>query len=160
MTNLSIREAGAADAELLGSFITKLATHERVTAELEVDAERLRRDLDSSASPRIWGLIAEVDGVAVGSTIYCLVYNTNTTSWMMHAQDVFVDENYRGQGIGEALFKRLARIAQERACRWIQLEVLNWNERARGFYEHLGMTTEKEMHKMYLEGEALRKLAQ
>lgn len=160
MENLIIREAGEKDAELVASFITKLATHERLKDELEVDAERLRRDLDVNANPRIWGLIAEIDGMAVGSTIYCLVYNTNTTSWVLHAQDVFVDENYRGQGVGEALLKRLARIAQERGCRWIQLEVLHWNKDALAFYEHLGMIPEKEMGKMYLEGEALRKLSQ
>ena len=89
-----------------------------------------------------------------------MVYDTNTTSWVLHAQDVFVDKNYRGQGIGTALFKRLAHVAEERAYRWIQLEVLNWNEDTKAFYERLGMTTEKEMCKMYLGGEALRKLSQ
>jgi GNAT superfamily N-acetyltransferase len=158
--NLTIREAGANDAELVASFITKLAMHERLKDELEIDAERLRRDLGANANPRIWGLIAEIDGVAVGSTIYCLVCNTNTTSWVLHVQDVFIDENHRGHGIGEALFKRLARVARERGCRWIQLEVLHWNEDAKAFYEHLGMIPEQEMGKMYLGGEALRKLSQ
>ncbi|HEV7449200.1 MAG TPA: GNAT family N-acetyltransferase, partial [Candidatus Paceibacterota bacterium] len=115
--------------------------------------------LDTTANPRLYGLIAEIDAKPVGSTLYYFGYNTNTTRWVLHAQDVFVDEAYRGQGIGEALFKQLARIALARECSWIELEVFDWNEGAQNFYKRLGMTLEESMQKMYLESEALNKLA-
>jgi diamine N-acetyltransferase len=53
-------------------------------------------------------------------------------------EDLFVRPTYRGEGIGFALFQRLAQIAEERGCRRIDLAVLDWNQEAIDFYDRLG----------------------
>jgi GNAT superfamily N-acetyltransferase len=44
----------------------------------------------------------------------------------------------RGQGIGTALLKQLARIALEKGCGRMEWTVLDWNEPSRQFYFSLG----------------------
>ena len=55
---------------------------------------------------------------------------------MIH--DLFVREEARGLGAGKALVTRLADIARERGCCRVDVNVLDWNERARAFYGALG----------------------
>jgi ribosomal protein S18 acetylase RimI-like enzyme len=44
----------------------------------------------------------------------------------------------RSQGIGRALLRELARVAQQRGCGRMEWAVLDWNEPALRFYKSLG----------------------
>ena len=54
-------------------------------------------------------------------------------------EDLFVEEHARGLGLGRSLLAALARVAQERHCRRIDLSVLEWNP-AREFYHRINVT--------------------
>lgn len=53
-----------------------------------------------------------------------------------HIEDVVVDSNYRGQGIGSAIVTKLIEEAKQRSCYKV---VLNCNDQNIGFYQKLGM---------------------
>lgn len=52
--------------------------------------------------------------------------------------DLFVEPAFRGQGIGQALMAYLADVAIQHQCGRFEWIVLDWNERAIGFYKNLG----------------------
>ena len=51
---------------------------------------------------------------------------------VMHIEDVIVDKNYRGEGLGKMLLQYAIDIAEKEKCYKI---ILNCSEETRGFYE-------------------------
>jgi GNAT superfamily N-acetyltransferase len=54
--------------------------------------------------------------------------------------DLFVNPDFRGQGIGEALMAYLADVAVRSRCARFEWMVLDWNASAIAFYRRLGAT--------------------
>ena len=77
----------------------------------------------------------------------------------MYIEDVFVEQDHRGSGVGKALLIHLAGIGLARGCGRIEWSVLNWNERAMEFYQDFGAVAMDEWTTFRLSGEALERLA-
>ena len=58
----------------------------------------------------------------------------------MYIDDLCVDKNVKGNGIGTIIFKDLEKIAKQESCYNIILNVYNFNESAMKFYEKCGMS--------------------
>ena len=61
----------------------------------------------------------------------------------LYIDDLCIDEAYRGQHIGKALYEAACRYGRQSGCRNIILNVWCCNESAMGFYRSLGMTPRK-----------------
>ena len=61
----------------------------------------------------------------------------------VYIDDLCVDENCRGQGIGQAIYKEIIRYAKMRKADSITLNVWCCNESAMRFYEKLGLKPKK-----------------
>ncbi len=57
--------------------------------------------------------------------------------------DLCVDENHRGEGVGTMLYRQICRYAQMRKCHNVTLNVWADNEKALKFYEKLGLKPQK-----------------
>jgi GNAT superfamily N-acetyltransferase len=68
-----------------------------------------------------------------------------------------VRPEYRGRGVGKALFVRCAEIARERDLGRVEWAVLEWNP-ARRFYEHFGARALDDWLIYRLSGDSLRSL--
>jgi diamine N-acetyltransferase len=77
----------------------------------------------------------------------------------VHLEDLFVQPDYRGQGLGFALLERVVHIAADRGAERVEWMVLNWNTLALDFYHRLGAEPLDDWTTMRLSGEALRRLA-
>ena len=160
MTNVSIRLAQPEDAELVATLIRELALYEKLEHEARPSAEQLKKQLAADADAlRVYCLIAEVAGKVAGYAIYLPRYSTFETNWGIHLEDIFVREAYRSQGVGKMLFQELASIAQTHGCKRLELNVLNWNEDAIGFYSRLGGVPTKDWHTIRFEEDAIKTLA-
>ena len=89
--------------------------------------------------------IAEVENQVVG---HCIVFireirNHHLFHDMINIEvdDLCVDEKYRKKGIGKKLFEEVEKLAKEKGIKFIELNVWEFNQDAKGFYEHLGMKT-------------------
>ncbi len=60
---------------------------------------------------------------------------------VFHLDDLCVDEKYRKQGIGKALYQKVVETAKENNCYGITLNVWPGNESAIKFYEKMGLKT-------------------
>ncbi len=56
----------------------------------------------------------------------------------MYLEDVYVEPCARGKGLGKAMLVEVMRIARARGCQRSEWIVLDWNQRAKHFYESLG----------------------
>jgi GNAT superfamily N-acetyltransferase len=121
-------------------------------------AEALGRDLFGPA-PKAEALLAELSGEAVGFALFFCSYSTFLTRPGIYLEDVFVREAYRGKGVGRALVQAVARAADEREAGRLEWAVLDWNERAIGFYEHVGATLLHDWRTCRVTGGNLRRLA-
>ena len=69
----------------------------------------------------------------------------------LYIDDLCVDENCRGKGIGKALYEQIVKYAKSIRCQSVTLNVWAFNESALGFYEALGMKPQKIGMEMLLE---------
>lgn len=74
--------------------------------------------------------------------------------------DLYVKPSDRGQGIGSALLKQLARYAKEIGCCRMEWHAFDWNEQAIAFYEHLGGTLRKDLLLIRMEKDAYWNMAE
>jgi GNAT superfamily N-acetyltransferase len=133
---LNIRPATRADAPTIASLVRELADYEKLLPEARATADDFARELDSP-NPVIHVLIAEWNGEAAGFALYFFNFSTFVGRPGLYLEDLFVRPAQRAHGIGRALLRALARIAQERDCGRMEWAVLDWNEPALRFYKSL-----------------------
>ena len=68
----------------------------------------------------------------------------------LYIDDICVDPQQRGQGVGQALFGAAKAYACENGCYNIELNVWEFNDSARVFYERMGMSTQKRTMELIL----------
>ena len=154
----TIRPATAADTAQILAFIRALAAYERAPhAAIATEADLLRDGF--GPNPFFFCLIAEQDGQPAGFALYFFSYST----WMgrpgLYLEDIFVQPEFRGRGIGIALLKRVAAIAVEKNCPRLEWAVLDWNTPSIEFYRRLGAIPLDEWTTYRLTGDALQRLA-
>jgi GNAT superfamily N-acetyltransferase len=155
----TIRPAVPDDAEAIANLIRELAIYEKLEQFAKATAADLHRNL---FGPRAFAeaLIAEVDSAPVGMALYFHTFSTFRGQPGLYLEDVFVQPEHRGLGIGRALLGSLAGIARERGCGRLEWAVLDWNESAISFYKSLGGVPLDEWTTYRIADEALDRLAQ
>jgi GNAT superfamily N-acetyltransferase len=140
---LNIRPATRADAATIAALVRELADYEKLLHEAKATPEDFLRELDSP-NPVIHVLIAEWDGEPAGFALYFYNFSTFVGRPGLYLEDLFVRPQQRKHGIGRALLRELARIAQQRNCGRMEWAVLDWNEPALRFYQSLDARPMKE----------------
>jgi GNAT superfamily N-acetyltransferase len=145
-------------------LIRGLAEYERLSHQVVATEDLLRATL-FGPRPAAEALLAFVDEDAavaqapVGFALFFTSYSTFLGKAGIYLEDLFVLPEYRGQGVGRALFRRVAQLAVERDAGRLEWAVLDWNEPALQFYRSLGAQPMDEWTVQRLTGDALRKAA-
>jgi GNAT superfamily N-acetyltransferase len=155
----TIRPAAAADVPLILTFIRALATYERAPEAVVATEADLLRD-GFGPNPYYFCLIANHDGQPAGFAFYFFDYSTWLGRAGIYLEDIFVHPEFRGLGIGKALLKKVAQIAQEKGCARLKWAVLDWNTPAIDFYRAMGAEFMDEWRTVRVSGEALERLAE
>lgn len=156
--NLRIEPATESDVPVILSFIRKLAEYEKMS-HLVVSTEENIHEHVFGTNPVAEVLLAYVDSEAVGFALYFRNFSTFLGRPGIYLEDLFVDPEHRGKGIGKALLVRLAKIAAERGYGCVEWAVLNWNEPSIEFYRSLGAIPLDAWTAYRLTGDALDRLA-
>ena len=158
--SFTLREADPNDVADVLRLVRGLATYEK----LEHEAVATEADFQAALfgpQPRAYAVLAEVPGKPpVGLALWYYTFSTFTGRPDMFLEDLFVEPEYRGTGIGLGLLRHLARRALAEKCRRIEWRVLNWNQPSIDFYASLGATPMQDWHVRQLGGAALAALAQ
>ncbi len=131
-----IRFAREEDAALILEFIRQLAVFEKLEDQITASAEDIRVSLFEKRQAEV--IIAEVSGEPAAFALFFHNYSTFLGKANLFLEDLFVKEEYRGHGLGEAMLRRLAQIAVERGCERLDWLCLDWNHPAIAFYQRVG----------------------
>jgi len=160
LQSLTIRSATRHDVTLMTQLIRELAHYEREpNAAIATEKDLLRDGFDTS-TPLFQCLIAEWEGEPAGFAFFFMNYSTWHGRPGIHLEDLFVRAHLRGRGVGKALLRAVAREAVKKGCTRLNWHVLDWNQPAIEFYEHLGAKILQEWRICRVSYESINSLAE
>ena len=155
---LRIERATEQDIPAIVRLVRHLAEYEKL-AHVMVSSEDDFRKALFGPQRNVEALMAFADDAPVGFALYFYNFSTFLGQRGIYLEDLFVEPEYRGQGIGKALLQRLAGIAKDEDCGRMEWSVLTWNQPSIDFYHRLGAVTLEDWRTFRLTGEALERLA-
>jgi GNAT superfamily N-acetyltransferase len=153
-----LRDATSGDAPTIAELVVRLASYENLAQEAIATADDIHAALFGTPS-RAYAMLAEIDGKPIGFALWFYNFSTFLGRHGLYVEDVFVEPEYRGHGIGRALFAALAARAVAEKCGRMEWWVLDWNEPARRFYRAIGAQPMTDWTVQRLTGDALHVLA-
>lgn len=153
-----IRHAVAADIPTIMELLHLKADFDGCPDAFEATPDSLGEAWFSDP-PKAFVLVAEVNGQLVGVATYYPTFSTFLARPGLWLDDLFVREEYRSRGVGEALMVRLARIAEERGCGRIEWTVASMNARGIAFYERHHASVHHATRYVRLTREGIERLA-
>jgi GNAT superfamily N-acetyltransferase len=158
MSEPAVRPAAPADAPLILAFVRELADYERLLHTVHASEADLAGLLFGQA-PRAACEIVEVDGEAVGFSLWFYTVSTFEGRAGLYVEDLFVRPQARGRGAGRALLRSLARRCVAEGLGRLEWTVLDWNAPAIAFYDAIGADRRDEWRLRRVSGQALQALA-
>jgi GNAT superfamily N-acetyltransferase len=155
---MHIRLASPEDVSDIHRLIYELAVYEKAPEQMVATVDQISESLFND-HPVAFCHVAEVDGKIVGIALWFLNYSTWLGKAGIYLEDLFVQPEYRGHGIGKGFMKVLAQLCIERGYERFQWWVLNWNTPSIDFYKSLGAIPMDDWTVFRLYGEALKKFA-
>lgn len=155
---LDIRKARPGEEGLVLDFIIKLADYEKLAHEVTASPEDLREAL-FGPTPRCHCDLAFLDGAPAGFALWFYNFSTFAGKAGIYLEDLYVEPRFRGQGIGKALLKGLARRCVAEGLPRLQWWVLDWNEPSIAVYRSLGAKPMDEWTVYRVSGPELEALA-
>ena len=150
--------AQPADVEDIHRLIYELAVYEKAPEDMVATIDQIKTSL-FDANPVAYCHVAEVDGKIVGIALWFLNYSTWLGKAGIYLEDLFVQPEFRGYGIGKGFMQTLAALCVERGYERFQWWVLDWNKPSIDFYQALGAVPMDEWTVFRLSGDALKKFA-
>lgn len=155
---MNIRIGQKEDMAAVFDLIQELAVFEKEPEAVTTTVEDLIRD-GFDKQPLFYVFVAEVQNEydnkeIVGMALYYYRYST----WkgkIIHLEDLIVKNNWRGKGIGYALYAEIIKQAQRDQVKRIDWNVLDWNTAAIEFYEKTGAKVLKEWHVAQMDEKAI-----
>lgn len=152
--SVCIEAARVEDVADILRLIRALAEYEKLLHKVVATEADLRESL-FGPQPAGECLVARVDGRAIGMAIYFRNLSTFLGKPGIYLEDLFVEPEFRGLGVGRALLRAVAKIAVDRGYSRMDWSVLDWNEPAIRFYKGLGALPIDEWTIFRLQDEAL-----
>lgn len=155
---LEIRPARPGEEGLVLAFIRKLADYEKLAHEVTASEADMREGL-FGPTPRCHCDLAFWNGAPAGFALWFYNFSTFAGKAGIYLEDLYVEPHLRGQGIGKALLKGLARRCVAEGLPRLQWWVLDWNEPSIAVYRALGAKPMDEWTVFRVSGPELEDLA-
>ena len=117
------------------AFVAELESDDSTAADSSAFPDSSSSSSSSSPSPS--------SGRCVAFALTYFAYST----WKgvcLYLEDIYVEPDYRGRGIGMALIRQCVEFAHGHGCQRVMWQALDWNQPAIDFYLGLGATIMKE----------------
>lgn len=142
--NMTIRKAEEQDSEQIWLLMKQLAIFEKYIDSFVITPEIVKESGFQKNSPDFYCLVADDNGKIAGILVYYLLPFTAQNRPSIYMKELFVDERYRGNKIGEKLMAALKIEAKSDNCGQIKWTVAPWNSAGQRFYERLGAKENKD----------------
>lgn len=163
-TFVDIRPATVDDVPVILNFIKSLAEYEQLAHEVVATEEILKNSMFgerryAEAIIAYGKKTQDSPEEPAGMALYFHNFSTFLGRPGLYLEDLFVNPEFRGAGIGKRLLIQLAAIAKERNCQRYEWVCLDWNKPSREFYEALGAKPQSQWIIHRVEGKSLDDLA-
>ncbi|HEX4858928.1 MAG TPA: GNAT family N-acetyltransferase [Usitatibacteraceae bacterium] len=156
--NPSIRPATPADVPEIFRLIRALAVYEKLESMVSGNEAMLAEQL-FGARPSCECVMVDAGGRPIAFALFYTTFSTFLAKPGLYLEDLFVEPGFRGLGIGKALLRHLAALAERRGCGRFEWRVLDWNAPSIAFYKSLGATILPEWQLVRMTGPEIRALA-
>jgi len=153
---LTFRYAERKDTALIFKFIKELAEYEKMLDEVVATEELLEDWIFNRQKAEV--IFALADGKEVGFALFFHNFSTFLGRAGIYLEDLYVNPEYRGCGIGKALLKKLGEIAVKRGCGRLEWWCLDWNKPSIDFYRSMGAEPMEDWTVYRISGNALKEL--
>ncbi|MBE1488565.1 GNAT family N-acetyltransferase [Plantactinospora soyae] len=153
-----IRPAEPADVDVLHRFVCELAEVEQFPGPVAAQPADLAAALFGPHAVAE-AVVATIDGLPAGFALFYPTYSTVLGRPGIHLEDLYIDPEHRGSGLGRALLTHLAELAVRRGGGRLEWWVLHTNDPALRFYARLRARPLDEIAVMRLDGDLLHALA-
>jgi GNAT superfamily N-acetyltransferase len=154
----TLRQTTPADIPTLHRLMRDFATYEKLQHRFQITEAALHNAL-LGPKPMHDAILVDVGQETIGFALWYFTFGTFSGRYGLFVEDIYIDPVHRGQGIGLALFRHMARIAVERDCLGMEWNVLDWNTPAIEFYRRIGAKPIEGWIPQQLSGDALTALA-
>lgn len=156
--SIVIRRANVSDAEGILALLEQVeAIHQKGRPDLfrEHGTKYTITELFEIMADAERPIFVAVDGEKVVGYIFGIITETKDSTMLVdmktiHLDDVCIDENCRKMGIGGLLMEYVTEWARSVGCNRMDLDVWEFNDGARRFYEKYGFVTQKRRMDMWL----------
>jgi|TARA_R100000479_G_scaffold28896_1_gene11252 GNAT superfamily N-acetyltransferase len=157
--DFNIRKSTKEDMPAVLYLIKELADYEKMEHEVEITSEDLIKE-GFGKDPLFDCFIAEkADGEVVGMALIYFRFST----WKgktLHLEDLMVKKEYRGEGLGIALYSEVIKFGASHGVKRIEWIVLDWNKNAIKFYEDTGASLQKQWYTVQMDEEGIKKFVE
>lgn len=155
---INIRDAQKEDMGEVLELINELAVFEKEPDAVIIDEKDLVRD-GFGENPAFKCFVAEANGKIEGMALVYFRYST----WKgktVHLEDLIVRENFRGKGLGSALYTEVIKYAATQKVKRTEWVVLNWNTDAADFYRRSGADVMQDWDTVQMDEKAMHEYLQ
>ncbi len=130
---IQLRPARRSDTSIILDLIKGIADYEKLSDQVVAETRTLERELFDEKNAHV--ILAYDDETPIGFALYFYNFSTFKGKKGLYLEDLFVYPEYRGKGVGNALFDKLVEEAKRTNCGRMEWVCLNWNQPAIDFYK-------------------------
>ena len=134
---MSVRPVRPDDVPAVVGLVRELAEYEKALHEVRLTEAQLSVSLFDD-SPALFGHVAERNGAVVGMALWFLNFSTWRGTHGIYLEDLYVQPQHRGTGLGRELLRTLAETCVQRGHDRLEWAVLDWNAPSIAFYQAAG----------------------
>ena len=155
---MTVRPIAPEDVPAVVDLVRELAEYEKARHEARMTEDQLSAALfgDSRA---LFGHVAVADGQVVGMALWFLNFSTWRGTHGVYLEDLYVQPQHRGSGLGRELLRTLADVCVQRGYDRLEWSVLDWNTPSIDFYQAAGAVPMDEWTVFRLTDQALTTFA-
>ncbi len=135
-----IKQATENDLDIIHSLILELATYEKRPEDFTATKEALHKALFETQSAIV--LLAYMNEEVIGYAMLYPIFASFAAKSMMHLEDMYLKETYRGQGLGSAFMKAICSYVLANHYEGLEWSSLDWNVSSHAFYKAIGAKEE------------------
>lgn len=137
---IKIRKGVETDSDKIWTLMKELAVFEKYFDSFAITIDIVKEKGFHKNPPDFYCIVAENDDnkEIIGMLVYYFLPYTAQNRPAIYMKELYIDDKYRGQKIGEQLMNALKEEAKLNNCTQIKWTVAPWNEAGIKFYKKLG----------------------
>jgi len=145
---VDIRELHLDEIDELLELLNKHSLYEKSDFSFENKNEKLKEHI--FVKKNLSCLVFEHNKKLIGYATFIEQFSTWECDFYLYMDCLYIDENYRGFGIGKIVMSKIKEYAQKHKLKQIQWQTPTFNKNAVAFYKSIG-AVEKAKYRFFME---------